>query len=63
MVNKQKVFHVNLLKLYFSAVPSEPSPDDSPDESLPQDTTSTATPNVTFAVILEPEEEISQHGP
>ena len=35
MVNKQKVFHAKLLKRYFSAVPSEPYPDDSPDESLP----------------------------
>ena len=33
MANKQKVFHANLLKPYFSAAPSEPSPNDSSDES------------------------------
>jgi len=63
MKSKQKIFHANLLKRYLSADPSEPSPDDSSNDSLSQDTSGTVTLHTTCAAILEPEEEITEHGP
>jgi len=63
MKPKRRIFRANLLKRYLLPAPSEPSPDDSSDESPFQDTSSTAIPNVTSAAILQPEEELSDHGP
>jgi len=50
----QKIFHANLLKKYLSANQSEPS-----DESVTQESIG-ITGNITFAAILEPEEETSE---
>jgi len=63
MTGKQKIFQANLLKRYLFATPSEPLPDDSSDDSRSQDISGIVTPNTTFAAILEPEEELSEHGP
>jgi len=63
MNGKQNIFHANLLKRYISAASSESSSGDSSDESSSQVTFGSATLEVTFAAILEFEEELSEHGP
>ena len=57
---KEKVFHANLLKQYFTAGQAKAS-EGSLDESVTQNSASSM--NVTFAAILEPEEGISEHTP
>ena len=57
---KEKVFHANLLKQYFTAGQATAS-ESSLDESVTQNPVSNT--NATFAAILEPEEGISEHTP
>ena len=58
--NKEKVFHANLLKQYFTPGQTKAS-ESSLDESVTQNSASSM--RVTFAAILEPEEGISEHTP
>jgi len=63
MKPKQKIFHANLLKRYLSPTAPDPPPDNSSGETSSQDTINTDIPNTTSAAILEPEEELTEHGP